>query len=353
MMNVVIPLLWLGCKPTPTPVPTPVLPWIEPTLAGPHAVGVQTLEIDGPHGVLTVELWYPAAAGSTGLVRYDLPYVLDAFALRDATPDADAHPVVAFSHGHGGTRHQSIFLMERLASHGMIVVSPDHPFDTAFDLDSDRTAEVASLRPGDVSQVLDWVLGPDAPVLADPDHLAIAGHSFGAWTALVLAGGGLDLEAGAAACGQPSPPAGCRIVGSVASPAPGPDPRFGAAVLLAPGGAYSFTSLGQVAPVLVVGGTADSDLPWDEEQEPVFAGLGDPKNRLALQGGGHFGFTDACALVPLADCAGSDAGFMDPLRMQELTATVTTAWLGRILLDDERYEPWLQEDAWEPDARWE
>ena len=36
-----------------------------------------------------------------------------------------------------------------------------------------------------------------------------------------------------------------------------------------------------------------------------------------------------------------------------IEATVTTAWLGRILLDDERYEPWLQEDAWEPDARWE
>ena len=40
--------------------------------------------------------------------------------------DDGPYPVVFFSHGSGGIRMQSTYLTVALASHGYVVVSPDH-----------------------------------------------------------------------------------------------------------------------------------------------------------------------------------------------------------------------------------
>jgi dienelactone hydrolase len=126
----------------PTTTTTPVDPadltaFAEP---GPYPVGATTLQL--PSGPL-VEVWYPAVEGTTGTVTYDArdftPEALEPLLTEDASAtfsfegarDVDVadgtFPVVLFSHGFTGFRLQSSFLTSHLASHGMIVVAPDHP----------------------------------------------------------------------------------------------------------------------------------------------------------------------------------------------------------------------------------
>ncbi|MEZ4320543.1 MAG: hypothetical protein R3F61_23885 [Myxococcota bacterium] len=350
-------LTLLGCTPgVPTPVPTPLPAWVPPDEPGPWDVGVRTETFADPRGgELVVEVWYPAEPDGAP-VDYGLPYALDARGLRDATPRGGPHPLVMFSHGHGGARQQSVYLTEQLASHGMVVVAVDHPHDTIFDYDASLTPTVAARRPDDVRFATDWVLGASLEAghwlegRVRPDGVGVLGHSFGAWTALVLGGGVLDVAAGLAYC-QSEDPAGCGIVGDIAldGPAPAPDPRITVTMLLAPGGWYSFSDLSAVRPVLQVSGTSDGDLPFEEEQLPTFERLGAPRVLMALERGGHFGFTDGCALVPLADCAGETDDYMEPLRMQELSSTAVTAFAGVHLLGVPDYGPWLDADAWPAD----
>ena len=136
---------------------------------GPYGVGVQTLDLrdasrrgvmytagDAPRD-LPIMVWYPAAAGATGPVR---PYLTrretfdEGLSLAklwgfpvyrflslhstgthgiENAPIATGKkfPVVVFSHGYWSIRAQNSALMERLASHGYIVVSVAHPRDSA------------------------------------------------------------------------------------------------------------------------------------------------------------------------------------------------------------------------------
>ena len=41
-------------------------------------------------------------------------------------------PIILFSHGNQGIKEQSFFLTEHLASHGYLVVAPDHQYNTAI-----------------------------------------------------------------------------------------------------------------------------------------------------------------------------------------------------------------------------
>src|ERR1044071_9976096 len=47
-------------------------------------------------------------------------------AVRDARVRKGRFPLIVFSHGNGGTRHQNTFWCDCLASHGYIIVSADH-----------------------------------------------------------------------------------------------------------------------------------------------------------------------------------------------------------------------------------
>src|SRR5262252_3210326 len=116
--------------------------------------------------LLRTEIWYPAAESARGMPASpitDFDPVLAPLlgnshvpltAVRDVPISRDApFPLIAFSHGNGGVRFQNTFQTERLASHGFVVVAPDHTGNTILDVGADPNS-VAN-RPLDISFLYD------------------------------------------------------------------------------------------------------------------------------------------------------------------------------------------------------
>jgi predicted dienelactone hydrolase len=256
-----------------------------PDSLGRYAAGLTTVEMVDParaDRTLTVDIWYPAdersdaptAALDLVFTQLPLPGVV-------ASPEAarGSFPLVVFSHGNGGVRFQSWFLMQALASHGFVVAAPDHAGNTALDAiggTSDPIAVAAANRPRDVSFVIDQMLARERdPADAlhrriDERHIAVAGHSFGGFTALATAGGFLDYQ---------------------------PDPRVDAIVPIAPA-TFGFTA-DQLAsidvPTLLMGGTSDTVVPIEPGMVRAWDLIsGRPEYRVDLLAAGHNSFTNVC-----------------------------------------------------------
>ena len=209
----VISLLALGCTQDSDPV-SPPSGWAN----GPYVAAHTTLVIDDSARArsLTVEVWYPGvgsvALGAAVAEFEALPESRSALRelLQAATPgcpslltqanrDAPAikglggRPLVMFSHCYNCGRYSSFSLAERLASHGMIVVAPDHagpmPFVEEHEGES-LDAEQLEQRVDDlrllISASLDGSLFELSSVLEglsiDPQRIGAYGHSFGSAT---------------------------------------------------------------------------------------------------------------------------------------------------------------------------
>ena len=89
-----------------------------------------------------------------------------------------------------------------------MVLAPDHPGDTLIDWMAGTAVDDAtneSQRVGDVAYLLDAVRADRIAGLppVDLDAIALAGHSYGAWTAFACAGGGVGAGIRAVAGLQP------------------------------------------------------------------------------------------------------------------------------------------------------
>ncbi|MFC0350384.1 alpha/beta hydrolase family protein [Undibacterium danionis] len=108
-------------------------------------------------------------------------------------------PLVIFSHGLGGSREGYSYLGKYLASHGYASLHLQHVgsdrslwtgsrFTLLFRLAGAANDAEAIARARDVSFALDQILGSDLGVQFDTDQIFVAGHSFGANTAMLVAG---------------------------------------------------------------------------------------------------------------------------------------------------------------------
>jgi predicted dienelactone hydrolase len=105
---------------------------------------------------------------------------------------AGPRPLIVFSHGFGGISIQSVRLMEHLASHGFVVVSPEHTGNTQTDMSSpdpeaDRYPDVAFII--DEMGARNAVPGDSFEGRVDAQNVGVAGHSFGGMTAQFMAAG--------------------------------------------------------------------------------------------------------------------------------------------------------------------
>jgi predicted dienelactone hydrolase len=260
---------------------------------GPSPVGVRTLDLfdasrmnaagTGPRPV-KLELYYPSTPEAVAGVPRDIAQVLgiDIVATpsyRDVARAPGRLPVVLFSHGNGGIRFQSLFLMIHLASHGYLVATPDHHGNTFVDLLSGTAdPDVATNRPIDMTFVLDQLLAFDTTpgdFLAggvDAERVGMSGHSFGGFTSFALAGedGSFMFR----------------------------DLRMKAILPLAPAALMSPAFFGSITvPTLIVGGSLDSTTPFAAHQRTPWGQLpsGAPVVGLAeIVGAGHFTFSDIC-----------------------------------------------------------
>lgn len=313
----------------------------DPLEAGPYPVGVTTIELhDATRGrTLLTEVWYPAdesardlppASASTYLPPELEPLTRNAtiplVAVRDVEISADApFPLVAFSHGSGGIRFQNTFQAEHLASHGYVVVAPDHQGNAFFD-SSGTTAELSVERPLDIIFLLDEFTaftadagGPFAGWIDTSAPFGVTGHSFGAFTSLAVAG---------------------------------MDDRIAAALPMALGGAVSDT---YDAATFLMLATQDKTIGLDGNQlvRDTFAALPDPRYLVEIVDAGHYSFSFACQTgLGIGDGDGCGTGtrledgsvveFVDDMRVWDLVNGYSAALFGRYLKGIEGYEAYLE-----------
>ncbi len=318
---------------------------------GPFRVGytVESVTYTDPEGAprtLRLALWYPTLDEEGTTARYAATITRQGI-WDGATPALSAAaPVLVFSHGNSGVAEQSWFLTEFFASHGWVVAAPDHTGNTFNNL-SLPTHLLYELRPLDVSAVVDHLDAlpaehPHAGLLAGP--VAQAGHSFGGYTTLAVAGAALDVDALERFCEEEDPdPEACAylVEASDRLRAGWYDDRVAAAIPLTPFASIFGAGVADtVPPTLLVTGGRDETLPPETEADPVWAAMDGPDDRwLDFPEAGHFSFTDFCFVLGDGDGCGAD--FADVDEVHAATRAFTLAWARAHVEGDDEARAWL------------
>lgn len=332
----------------------------DPSKPGDFAVGHETMSVVDPArrevygGVerartLSVDVWYPVASQSAvGPFAF---YPFQVFTLgfsstvaREGAPPVPnvARPLIVFSHGSGGISVQSTQLCETLASHGFVVVAPNHAGNTAADVFFNASfpfATNARNRPLDVSLLIDRMIarsrdaGDRLHRIVNPFQVGVAGHSFGGFTALAVASGYADVPA---------------------------DPRVRAILPIAPAARIlTDEELARIKiPLLVLGATEDDTTPVEPNSRISFEKPSSRRvYRADIEGAGHSHFASVCNLADVLFSFGSPESFVRSVvpgyeqtcgdgaypiaeaeRIQNLYAV---SFFRRHLMQDTRYEPFL------------
>lgn len=252
---------------------------------GPWAVGLLTLHVPDPadpERVLPTDVWYPVApedAPPEGAARASHPFGQPHDAVEELPPAPGSFPLVAFSHGNSGLRRQSTFLTTHLASHGFVVVAPDHvgnTFPEMLNLDEEARKEVhrfiRARRPGDLRAAIDAALAatPRVPEV-DASRIGALGHSFGGWTVFKL-------------------PAVDPRVRAVCGLAPASEPFVGRR-------AFDEGELPLRVPSLIVAGADDCLVDVDTSVRRLHERLAHPRRLVVAESADHFHFCDGIALL--------------------------------------------------------
>ena len=342
-------------------------PWTPPDQQGVFDVGRTTLYFrDVREKALVVDVWYPATVEEDDVLSVYEPTNISGRSYQDASLDLryGAHPLVAFSHGYISTRFQSFYLMEHLASHGFVVLSVDHNFNTLFDLNPDKDVSMMLERPDDVRYAVDRLVelsnqpGLLQGALRD-DTYAAMGHSFGAVTVMRLGGAAVDWDALHQHCGAGKGNGRvCQVLRELtdeeASQVGEADPRVVTTVPMSPGLWYAFGTEGEgladLKEPFVLAGDVDTILSWPGEAEPSWKAMGGPKRLALFEDVGHYGFSFLCEVLPnfQPECEGPAGGWAALSWVHDRSQTLVAAHLGLTMMDDERYEPWLvPDDSWQ------
>lgn len=320
-----------------------------PDQPGPWAAGTMLSYVTGSTGLsVPVQVWYPTTTTEGTPYTYDEVYT--GTALAGPVADCSARrPVMMFSHGSGGIRWQSLFLTEFLATHGWIVVAPDHLTNTFFD-DTGPLIELALRRPVDIQDAYNWLLDTEAGGLlsncidADAGYV-MAGHSFGGYTSIAIGGANIDVAASLSYCAANDDWL-CPDVEAWAVDNPDTtsitlaDPRARAIIPMTPAGYEILVGgLPDVAvPALFWGGGLDTLTPVETQVRPLYEDVSSaPAYFGVLPEAGHFTFSDACAFLPtFEDC--SDP-YMVPEDAHAIVRATTLAFLRT--LDGGSGDGWL------------
>lgn len=343
-----------------------------PRLMGPFPVGIKTVTYtdpdnpneDGSPRILKTEIWYPTTEAYRDAERYAYDPMMDGTdALREKYSDIDIgtfpcdgiydapvrrgsgrFPLVLFSHGAYGIRFQSVFYTIALASHGYVVIAPDHQLNTLYEImvegwNGADLIPAAMQRPYDLLFLIQKFAERNADPedefydLLDMNHVGVTGHSFGGMSAYHTVS----------------------------------DPRVKAIVPMAPEGSM-VNAVATVlelpfieditVPTLMMGGMMDNTLSYQSSMADVWTNQQNPpKWFLTVTRGGHYTFTDMCRmkLEELADRWGDAEDAMNDgcnpetnwnyLESHEAVLHYAIAFLNRYLRDSPDSAQYLTAEA--------
>ncbi len=164
---------------------------------------------------LSVVIWYPAESTAEEKDQYigDPPLFYAGRAARDASlaPSFEPFPLVALSHGTGGSAMQMAWLGTYLAARGYIVVAVNHPGNNAVTGYTPQGFFEWWGRARDVSTVIDGMLADNRfGSKIDRERIGAAGFSLGGYTMMELAGGTTDFNGILSWCEQPDHRSSCN-----------------------------------------------------------------------------------------------------------------------------------------------
>ncbi|WP_293124382.1 alpha/beta hydrolase [Microcoleus sp. bin38.metabat.b11b12b14.051] len=291
---------------------------------------------------------------------------------RDRTFDIDIYlplkspqpaPVVVISHGLGSDRISYEYLAKHLASYGFAVAVPEHPGSNAQqiqDLVTGRASEVSEPaefvnRPLDIKDLLDYLtkLSTTNPAYRgqlDLQRVGIIGQSFGGYTALTLAGAGINFAQLDKDCKLENETWNislllqCRARSLERNQYNFGDPRIKAAIAINPivSSILGETNLSQIQiPVMVIAGTADTVAPALLEQIQPFTWLTSPNKYLVLmKNGTHFSTIDQSpqsVFVPPAEAIGPE-----PALARRYLNGLSLAFMESYLNNKSNFRPYLE-----------
>jgi len=151
-------------------------------------VGIAAIRVTDPVSRQPADgfVFYPSSQATPGPIMIG-PYPVAA--RFDAPPLPGAKPLVAISHGNGGSNLGHHDLATYLASHGFVVVTINQLGDYFRDTSKVGHIEMFAGRPVQLQAAITYLLDdPQWKPLIDPARIGVAGFSAGGYTALMLAG---------------------------------------------------------------------------------------------------------------------------------------------------------------------
>ncbi|CAN5758614.1 alpha/beta hydrolase [soil metagenome] len=280
-------------------------------------------------------------------------------------------PLVVLSHGFGADRYFLDYLAQHLASHGLTVVSVEHPGSNVqallnLPVDPELAESPSRLlpakefldRPRDISFVLDQLAQLDQRSffydgVFNTEDVTLIGHSLGGYTGLALAGATLDLRSLQSFCQDIQPlgvsPADwlqCAAVDLPEQVADLSDDRIKQVMAMNPlvGKLFGEAGLSAVTvPTLILTGTQDSVTPPLNQQLVPFEQLSGPKYLLAVIGGTHLSVGDPSNI----NQALTELPFMSELRgeetaqLRQLLQGISLSFVLQRSPEAEQYRPFL------------
>jgi predicted dienelactone hydrolase len=265
---------------------------------GALAAGYQALNVPGANGdpVISAIVWSPCTSAAV-TVRLG-PY--DVRGTRNCAVAGDSLPLIAISHGQGGSYLSHHDTASALADAGFVVVSFSHPGDSFGDDAAAQQLRIFESRPRDVSRVISFMLTdwPHRQQL-DPAAIGVFGFSRGGYTALALAGATPSVSTSAERFCHPwwsFIVSLCRrLDADNAQVRPQADPRVRAVVVVDPLNLFDAAGVRKVrVPVQLWASELGGDGVALDHVEAVRVALAQPPEYRIAKGAGHFAYLAPC-----------------------------------------------------------